>query len=85
MRYQISAGPHAANKVEFDGSGNIMAVASDDHTVKIFGTSKGELLGTLEGHDEAVQVCVCVYIYIYITLVDCVVERLSREVISVYL
>ncbi len=68
---QINAGPHAANKVEFDGSGNIMAVASDDHTVKIFGTSKGELLGTLEGHDEAVQVCVCVCVRACVYVCGC--------------
>lgn len=52
---QVNAGPHSANKVEFDRSGQVIAVASDDHTIKIIDSLQGSRLGSLEGHEEAVQ------------------------------
>ena len=54
-RLNIDAGPHAANKVALDRSGTILAVASEDHSVKLFDTNDGSFLSTLDGHEEAVQ------------------------------
>jgi len=54
-RLNIDAGPHAANKVALDRSGTVLAVASEDHSVKLFDTADGAFLSTLDGHEEAVQ------------------------------
>ena len=51
----VDCGPHPANKVSFDRAGETVAVASDDGTVKCFGSNDGELLAELRGHEDAVQ------------------------------
>jgi WD40 repeat protein len=54
-RLQINAGPHAANKVALDRSGTVLAVGSDDHSIKVYSAEDGSFLSTLDGHEEAVQ------------------------------
>lgn len=51
----IDAGEHPANKVAFDRSGEVLAVASDSAAVLCFSSSSGEPLAQLHGHDDAVQ------------------------------
>lgn len=65
----MDAGPHTANKLSFDPSGNILAVASDDGTGKLFNLQDRTRLPPhatvpgfsnfrcreLTGHEEAVQ------------------------------
>ena len=48
-----------ANKVAFDRSGDILAVASDDGKVKFLSALTGEELAELEGHEDAVQARKC--------------------------
>jgi len=65
---QVYAGPHPANSVAFDRSGSLVAVASDDGTIKVFNVDtaaaivRGQAeedasatLNELRGHEEAVQ------------------------------
>lgn len=63
-RMRMYAGPHPAHKASFDPSGASIAVASDDHTVKIFSAIVGQeredsqedsFIGELSGHRDAVQ------------------------------
>ena len=54
----IDLGVHSANEVSFDRSGQLLAVASDDGTIKCVDTtdpSDLKLVKTLEGHEGAVQ------------------------------
>jgi WD40 repeat protein len=51
----MDAGPHPANKVDFDRSGTRLAVASDDATVKLFDTTTQTHIKDLNGHEDAVQ------------------------------
>lgn len=39
----IDTGPHPANRVAFDGSGSVLAIASNDGTVKILDISSGQV------------------------------------------
>ena len=59
-RASAEAGSHPANKCCFDRSGEVLAVASDDATVKVYSLDAGglELVRELEGHEDAVQACV---------------------------
>jgi WD40 repeat protein len=53
---KIEAGPHPAQKMCFDPSGRILAVASDDQTVKIYSAGeKAKLLNELRGHKDGVH------------------------------
>lgn len=54
----IDLGVHSANEIAFDRSGKVLAVASDDGTVKCCDASNTEditLRQTLKGHEGAVQ------------------------------
>ena len=63
----IDAGPHAANSVVFDRSGEVIVVASDDTTVKLYShadavaatesgaSSSLEPISVLRGHNAAVE------------------------------
>lgn len=55
-RHSVDVGPHPANKLAFDRSGDVIAVASDDGRVKLINAVTGEDGPELEGHDDAVQV-----------------------------
>ncbi|XP_070588317.1 sperm-associated antigen 16 protein isoform X23 [Erythrolamprus reginae] len=50
----IDAGPHPGNQVAFDPSGHIVAVASNDGTVKTLELKSGQL-SSLLGHEDKVQ------------------------------
>jgi len=50
----IDCGPHPANHVSIDPSGQIVAVASNDSTVKMYEIANGQLMN-LVGHEDAVQ------------------------------
>jgi WD40 repeat protein len=50
-------GPHPANSVAFDKSGSLVAVASDDGTIKII-SLLDDKISVLKGHDDAVQCAV---------------------------
>jgi WD40 repeat protein len=52
---QFDCGPYAANSCAFDKSGNIIAIASDDGTVKLYGELTMKLENSLKGHEDAVQ------------------------------
>lgn len=56
-RCHISTGDlhHAANEAVFDRSGKVVAVASDDNSIKIFSTEDSSHLGDLAGHEDSVQ------------------------------
>lgn len=47
-------GPHPANRVAFDSSGTVLAIASNDGSVKINEVATGNI-SQLTGHEEAVQ------------------------------
>lgn len=61
----IDAGPHAANCAVFDRSGEVIVVASDDTTVKVYTVADAEAAieagetcapaGILRGHSAAVE------------------------------
>ncbi len=53
---KIDAGPHPAQKMSFDPSGRILAVASDDQTVKLFTVgANAKLVNELRGHKDGVH------------------------------
>lgn len=54
QRLTIACGPYPANHATFDGSGQYLAVASDDTTIKIVDV-KLESVTELSGHEDAVQ------------------------------
>jgi sperm-associated antigen 16 protein len=54
----LRAGRHPANRVAFDGSGALLAVASDDGRVRVFDSARGDLVTELAGHEDAVQAAV---------------------------
>jgi WD40 repeat protein len=57
QRQSFQCGPHPANSVAFDKSGTLLAVASDDSTIKII-SLLDEKIFTLKGHEDAVQCAV---------------------------
>ncbi|TFK13518.1 proteasome subunit beta type-2 [Platysternon megacephalum] len=50
----IDAGPHPGNQVVFDPSGHVVALASNDGTVKTLALNSGQL-SSLAGHEDEVQ------------------------------
>eukprot|EP00825_Cyclidium_porcatum_P022179 TRINITY_DN24494_c0_g1_i2.p1 TRINITY_DN24494_c0_g1~~TRINITY_DN24494_c0_g1_i2.p1 ORF type:complete len:129 (-),score=13.20 TRINITY_DN24494_c0_g1_i2:157-543(-) len=52
---QFDAGPYSANSIAVDKSGAIIAVASDEGVIKLFGEQSQKLEGTLKGHEDSVQ------------------------------
>ena len=46
---------HPAHDCCFDNSGQVLAVASYDGTIKLYNTADGSEIATLLGHEEAVQ------------------------------
>ncbi len=46
---------HPAHDCCFDNSGEVLAVASYDGTIKMYNTGSGAELAVLSGHEEAVQ------------------------------
>ncbi|CAI9715933.1 sperm-associated antigen 16 protein-like [Octopus vulgaris] len=50
----FEAGSFSANKLAFDYTSSVVAIACDDHTVKIYEIASGQLV-SLIGHDDAVQ------------------------------
>lgn len=55
LRGKLEAGPYPCNKVAFDPSGEVIAAASDDTTIKIFSAVKLKKRGILHGHQDTVQ------------------------------
>lgn len=53
----FACGPHPANSVSFDRSGSLLAVASDDATIKMI-SLLDEKIAVLKGHEDAVQCAV---------------------------
>ena len=51
----MQASEHPLNSCAFDRSGDTIAAASDDGTVKIFDAKEGKWMVDLRGHDDAVQ------------------------------
>jgi WD40 repeat protein len=56
-RKEFKCGPHAANSVAFDRSGTLVAVASDDATIKLLNLVEDKAT-VLKGHEDAVQCAV---------------------------
>lgn len=54
QRLTVACGPYPANHVTFDGSGQFLAVASDDTTIKVVDI-KQETVTELSGHEDTVQ------------------------------
>jgi len=51
-----SLGGQAVNDARFSpGAGGVVALASDDHTVKLFSSADAKHLADLQGHEDAVQ------------------------------
>lgn len=50
----IDLGPHPANRVAFDPSGCVLAVASNDGSVRMYEVASSKQ-SQLTGHEEAVQ------------------------------
>lgn len=57
QRHAFACGPHPANSVSYDKSGTLLAVASDDTTIKVISLID-EKVNTLRGHEDAVQCAV---------------------------
>ncbi|CUG88447.1 WD40 repeat-containing protein, putative [Bodo saltans] len=57
QRHAFACGPHPANSVSFDRSGTLLAVASDDTTIKVI-SLLDEKISVLRGHEDAVQCAV---------------------------
>ena len=57
QKMAYACGPHPANSVAFDKSGTLLAVASDDTTVKLINLSDDKI-SILRGHEDAVQCAV---------------------------
>lgn len=57
QRHAFACGPHPSNSVSFDKSGTLLAVASDDTTIKII-SLLDEKISVLRGHEDAVQCAV---------------------------
>ncbi len=57
QKLSYACGPHPANSVSFDKSGTLLAVASDDTTVKLINTTDDKI-SILRGHEDAVQCAV---------------------------
>jgi sperm-associated antigen 16 protein len=57
QRHAFACGPHPANSVSFDKSGTLLAVASDDTTIKVI-SLLDEKISVLRGHEDAVQCAV---------------------------
>ncbi len=53
----LDFGPHPANRVAFDPSTTVLAVASNDGMVKMYDISGGSVT-SLTGHEDAVQAAV---------------------------
>ncbi|KAI0233259.1 Sperm-associated antigen 16 protein [Lamellibrachia satsuma] len=47
-------GPHPSNKVAFDPSGTVLAIASNDSTIRMYEIGSGQVT-SLAGHEDAVQ------------------------------
>ena len=54
QRAAYVCGPHAANCVAFDKSGQLLAVGSDDALIRIINLADGKI-AMLKGHEDAVQ------------------------------
>lgn len=76
QRLAVACGPYPANHVAFDGSGQFLAVASDDTTIKIVDI-KAESVSELSGHEEAVQ-CVAFDTVANNFMVSCSSDRTIR-------
>lgn len=50
----MDLGPHPANRVAFDPSGTVLAIASNDGAVKMYEVATGKVTH-LTGHEDAVQ------------------------------
>ena len=53
----LDFGPHPGNRVAFDPSTTVLAIASNDGMVKMFDISGGNVV-SLTGHEDAVQTAV---------------------------
>ncbi|RUS86529.1 hypothetical protein EGW08_005721 [Elysia chlorotica] len=53
----FEVGPHPANKLAFDPSGGVLAIASNDSIIKMYEINSG-MVQALVGHEDAVQ-CLC--------------------------
>lgn len=76
QRLTVACGPYPANHVAFDGSGEYLAVASDDTTIKIVDI-KQESVAELAGHEDAVQ-CVAFDVAANNFMVSCGSDRTIR-------
>eukprot|EP00796_Vickermania_ingenoplastis_P012545 gene12546-8597_t len=76
QRLTVACGPYPANHVTFDGSGQYLAVASDDTTIKIIDI-KQETVAELTGHEDAVQ-CVAFDATANSFMVSCGSDRTIR-------
>ncbi|CAE1276118.1 Flagellar WD repeat-containing protein Pf20,Sperm-associated antigen 16 protein [Acanthosepion pharaonis] len=52
--FSFEVGNFSVNKVSFDPTSSVLAMACDDHTVKIYDIANGQL-SSLIGHEDAVQ------------------------------
>lgn len=50
----VDLGPHPANRVAFDPSGSVLAVASNDGSVRMYEIASGKH-SQLTGHEDAAQ------------------------------
>ncbi|CAG2192150.1 Sperm-associated antigen 16 protein,Flagellar WD repeat-containing protein Pf20 [Mytilus edulis] len=50
----LDVGPHPSNRLAFDPTGTVVAVASNDSTVKMYEVASGKV-SSLVGHEDAVQ------------------------------
>jgi len=53
-RLHIPCGQAAVNQAIFDPSGKILAIASDDGSIKLHNTETDKKVGELKGHSDAV-------------------------------
>ena len=54
-RATLEAGEVPANAVSFDHSGSILVAASEDSSLKVYDVAQMLPLGSLRGHEDAVQ------------------------------
>ena len=55
---KIDAGPHPINSVNFDRSGKVLVIASDDGSIRMYGDldkKSPTMLKELKGHADAAQ------------------------------
>jgi WD40 repeat protein len=50
----LNMGPHQANMVAFDPSGSVLAVASNDASIRMYQVMDGKM-SALVGHEDSVQ------------------------------